>query len=132
MKLRLAEGLNGGLAALGLLLTMPALYFVSANVLKYELNALPGLRVLPIHPAVLLGGLVLAGMMNLWPLLHVAARRIDDLLTIIITLRLRLWNLVSLGLAVATLGTLLIYAVVENIGPICAELLGVKLVGGRC
>ena len=61
MKLKLTAGLNGWLAALGLLLSMPALYFVIANLLKYELNALPGLRVFPIHPALLLGGLVLAG-----------------------------------------------------------------------
>lgn len=118
MKLSLIEDANGRLAALGLLLAMPALYFVSANILKYELNALPGLRVLSIHPAVLLGGLVLAVVLNLWPVLHVGARRTGAVLTIMITLRARLWNLVSLGIAAVTLGTLLLYAVVENIGQI--------------
>ncbi len=115
MKGRLIDGSNRGLAALGLLLAMPALYFVSANVLKYELNALPEMRVLPIHPAVLLGGLLLAAALNLWPVLHVGARRSSDALTIMITLRARLWNLASFGIAAVTLGTLLIYAVMENI-----------------
>ena len=99
MKLRFTEGSNRGLAVLGLLLAMPALYFVIANVLKYELNVLPGLRVLPIHPAVLVGGLALAAMLNLWPVLNVGAQRTREVLTIIITLRARLWNLVSLGIA---------------------------------
>ena len=118
MKLKLTAGLNGGLAALGLLLTMPALYFVIANLLKYQLNVLPGMRVLPIHPALLLGGLVLAGLLNLWPLVRIVTKRMDDLLTIIISLRVRLWNLVILGLAVVTLSTLLIYVAVENFGHI--------------
>ncbi len=118
MKLRLTERYNGWLAALGLLLITPAVYFVIANLLKYELNALPGLRVLPIHPALLLGGLMLAVMLNLWPLLGLTTRKIDDLLMIIISLRVRLWNLVILGIAVVTLSTLLIYVAVENFGHI--------------
>ena len=118
MKLKLTAGLNGWLAALGLLLTMPALYFVIANLLKYQLNVLPGMRVFPIHPALLLGGLMLAVMLNLWPLLRLTTSKIDDLLTIIISLRVRLWNLVILGIAVVTLSTLLIYVAVENFGHI--------------
>ena len=102
MKLKLTAGLNGWLAVLGLLLSTPALYFVIANLLKYELHALPGLRVLPIHPALLLGGLMLAVMLNLWPLLRLTTSKIDDLLTIIISLRVRLWNLVILGIAVVS------------------------------
>lgn len=118
MKSRLTPGSSGLLAALGLFLAMPAIYFVSANVLKYELNVLPGLHVLRIHTGVLLGGPALAVILNLWPVLRLGIRRTVGVLTIIITLRARPWNLVSLGLATVILGTLLFYGVVENFGHI--------------
>ena len=57
-------------------------------------------------------------MLNLWPLVRIVTKRMDDLLTIIISLRVRLWNLVILGIAVVTLSTLLIYVAVENFGHI--------------
>ena len=116
MRLTSREGSNSWLAGLGLLFSTPALYFVTANVLKYELNAAPGLDVVPIHPAVLLGGLVLAATLNLWPVMRISTRRTADALTFSLTLRARAWNLAVLGVAAAALSALLLYAAIENLG----------------
>jgi hypothetical protein len=80
------------------------------------LKALPELQVHPFHPAVLLGGLALALALNLWPVLAVGARRADGEQAITARLRARPWNLVCLGIAGVTLGLLLVYSVVENLG----------------
>jgi hypothetical protein len=49
-----------------------------------------------------------AALLNLWPVLHIDAGRTGDALTVSITLRARVWNLVSVGIAVMTLGALLL------------------------
>ena len=116
MSQRPGEASNGWLAGAGLLMAAPALYFVTANVLKYELGAAPGLEVAPIHPAILIGGLALAMTVNLWPILRVGIRRTEGELTVAVSVRTRPWNLVIVALAAATLGALLAYAVVENLG----------------
>ena len=107
MSQRPGEASNGWLAGAGLLMAAPALYFVTANVLKYELRVASGLDVAPIHPVILVGGLMLTGILNLRPVLQVATGR---------SVRGRVWNLVALGISALTLATLLAYVVVENLG----------------
>lgn len=58
-------------ALLGVAATLPLAVFVTSNMLKYELGIWPGLQIPSIHPAILIGGVLIALMMNAWSILDV-------------------------------------------------------------
>lgn len=112
-------------ALLGLLLIAPALLLVvtgvlqSAGVLSDDaagglVNPATGVLRGLFHPAVILGGLLLAFALNLRPVLRVDLERRPQAIVGTVTVRGRLWNLVSAGFALALLGAILSYAFVEN------------------
>jgi len=120
-------------ALLGLLLALPALLLVvggvlqSTGVLTDDLAGSVGgpasgiLRTLQ-HPAFILGGLLVAFLLNARPVMRLGIRREPQALVGSITVRGRLWNLLSIGLALALLGAILGYAFVENFRVVPAHL----------
>jgi hypothetical protein len=112
-------------ALLGLVLIAPALLLVVTGVLQSAgvlsdsqgrslADQATGLLRGLYHPAVILGGLLLAFALNIRPLLRVDLKRQPQAIVGTVTVRGRLWNLVSVGLALGLLGAILTYAFVEN------------------
>ncbi|MGH2606839.1 MAG: permease prefix domain 2-containing transporter [Anaerolineales bacterium] len=112
-------------ALLGLVLIAPALLLVITGVLQSAgvlseaaarglADPATGLLRGLYHPAVILGGLLLAFALNVRPVLRVDLKRHAQTIVGTVTVRGRLWNLISVGLALALLGGILGYAFVEN------------------
>ena len=99
-------------AMVGLLVAIPALYFVSGNILKYELNMLPNVNILPLSPIVLIGGLLIAIMLNFYSVLH---QRKSDAFSVYEIVKTRLWNVIVFAIGAMFLTLLLGYVVVENL-----------------
>ena len=102
-------------AGIGFILSLPALYFVTANILKYELGLLGTMEIYAFSPIVLLGGTMLAVGLNLFPILHFAIQKGEDTITITTTIKTRLWNMTVLLAGVLLFVILFGYAVVENL-----------------
>lgn len=116
------------LASLGLLLVLPAFYFVSASILKYGLgigypfDALDifysnprRLRIFNlVSPIVFLGSLCLACAFNACAILHLNIRKEKDAFISTITVKAKFWNLAVVGVSALLLATLMGYAFVEN------------------
>ena len=107
-------------AAIGLILALPAVLFVSLNVLKYELGLLPGIEVAPLHPALLLGSALGALLLNVWAVLEVRLEQREDRVWLMLGFANRPWNWAVLALAGLFLSLLLAYAVVENAARVLA------------
>ena len=112
-------------ALMGLVLIAPALLLVVTGVLQSAgvvsdsqgrslADQATGLLRGLYHPAVILGGLLLAFALNVRPVLRVDLKRQPQAIVGMVTVRGRLWNLVSVGLALGLLGAILAYAFVEN------------------
>jgi hypothetical protein len=102
-------------AILGLIAAIPLLLFVSLNILKYELGLMPGIEIIPIHPAVIVGGGMAAILLNAWSIMQFRVTREDHKLWVMLGFVNRPWNLVVLLLAGAFLLAVLGYVVVENL-----------------
>jgi len=85
---------------------------VWGNIAKYTFEILPDLRVPPFHPALILGGLVVAVAANAPPVFGV--RREEDVLAI--PVKWRPLDLAILALVSLTAGILFLYLMVENLG----------------
>lgn len=97
----------------GLVLLLPALILVTTGVLEL---ARPDVLV---HPALVMGGLVVALALNALPVLRLALRREDDTLvgTVRLQVRGRGLSLLTLGLGAVLLAAITAYLVVENFQP---------------
>lgn len=104
-------------AVLGFLFLAPALWFVTANVLKYELGFLPGWNILPLHPTLLLGGIAAAMVLNAASVTTFQWQRRGQSIRCQFEITLRVWNALVLALAGLSLLALLAYAVAENLTP---------------
>lgn len=102
------------LAVLGTLAALPALYFVPANVLKYEVGLFPDWSIAPLSPALLVGGSTLALVLNLLAVMTVKAKRRPDGVAVTFTIRRRWSNLFVLGVGLLLLGAMALYIAVEN------------------
>ena len=115
-------------AFLGLILSLPAALFVSAQVLKYELGApflydalgfLSSPARYPLYdalsPVIFVGGTLAAVMLNAWMVLRVGVRREDDTIVGTFTLVPKAANLSVIVLAGSVLMILVTYLVVENL-----------------
>lgn len=115
-------------AFLGLILSLPAVLFVSAQVLKYELGVpflydalgfLSSPARYPLYdalsPVIFVGGTLAAVVLNAWMVLRVAVRREDDMLVGTLTLTPKVANLSIVVLAGLVLLILVTYLVVENL-----------------
>ena len=114
MNQRSSSPTNLILVGVGLLSLTPALYFVGGSILKYELHLLPNVTIHPIHPIILLGGLILAIALNLYPALQLSVRLTDGTLTFSMSLNTRSWSLPILLVSSVLLIVLVGYVVTEN------------------
>ena len=112
MKKTVINQIDNILVMVGLLAILPGLYFVSANILKYELNVSPNINIIPLSPIVLIGGLLLAIILNFYSILHQRRCGTHTLYEIV---RTRLWNVIVFVMGALFLTLLLGYAVVENL-----------------
>ena len=105
------------LALVGTIAALPAVYFVIGNILTFELGLFPGVEIQPIAPAILLGGCLIAALLNVWPVL--GSVRADQGLRswFAEVVQARKSNLVVLGIGTFFLLFLLTYAVLENLVP---------------
>jgi hypothetical protein len=102
-----------GLAAVGLLLMIPALTVCLSGLLKF--NVSHGL----IHPAFVIGGLVGALALNLFPIASAHTHLEDGNLVGALSIKLR-GSLINLGVAFLSLfllGLIALYVFVENFQP---------------
>ncbi|HLT47567.1 MAG TPA: hypothetical protein VK002_10095 [Rubricoccaceae bacterium] len=108
----------GRLAGFGLLLSLPALGLVTSGLLQSatgrEVFFPPELLV---HPAVVLGGLLAALVLNALPTLRLTREPGADAVVLRLEVRRRAANLAVLALAAGLLAVLLLYAFAENFAP---------------
>jgi len=97
-------------AVLGFVLLLPAVLLVSSGLLGLEQPAVL------VHPAVVMGGLVLALVVNAVPLIRVRFGQEEDTLvgSMVVRLRGTLLNLSALALGCLLLATVTGYLFVEN------------------
>ena len=104
-----------------LLLIIPGLsqslgYMTPNNAMDNLYANAPYLEILR-SPLLLLGGLLLAFILNLLPALTLRFERGPEGLTSVITFKPALLHWVFIGMSLLMVGTILIYAFFENFGP---------------
>ncbi len=102
-------------AALGIAATLPLVIFVTANVLKYELGFLSEWQVPLIHPAILIGGVLVAIIVNAGSIFDIVVSRSGRKLNIEIEITANTWNLTALILACVFFAVMIMYLLVENV-----------------
>jgi len=102
-------------AALGIAATLPLVFFVTSNVLKYELGFLPEWQVPLIHPAILIGGVLVAIIVNAWSIFDIVVSSSGRKLNIAIEITADAWNLTALILACVFFAVMIMYLFVENV-----------------
>ncbi len=102
-------------ALLGVAATLPLAVFVTSNILKYELGVWPGLQIPSIHPAILIGGVLGALIMNSWSILDVKVSKTGRRVRVVAEITAHTWNLVALILACVFFVTMVLYLFVENV-----------------
>lgn len=102
-------------AAIGFLVAIPAIVFVTLNLLKYQFGVLPGIDVPAFHPAVLLGGGMAAVLLNAWSILEFRISRENRKVWLSFGFTWRPWNIAVLGVAGLFLLILVAYVILENL-----------------
>jgi len=102
-------------ALLGVAATLPLAVFITSNILKYELGVWPGLRIPSIHPSILIGGVLVALIMNTWSILDVKVSKTGSGVRVVAEITAHRWNLIALILAFVFFVTMLLYLLVENV-----------------
>ena len=115
--------------AIGFVLLLPALLFVSASVLKYELGVaflydnlgfLSNPQSLPLYntisPAVFLGGPLLAAALNIEAIMRLTTHKDSDSIVCTINVKAKLLNIAIAATSSLLLVTLIGYLIVENLG----------------
>jgi hypothetical protein len=117
------------LAILGLGLSAPALFFITASLLKYDFGVsqpftlIENMLATPeqahlfniISPIVFVGGLLMGVIVNLYPQLEMQLRRDQGRLVATITAEVKPINLVIVILGCLLLATLFGYVALENL-----------------
>ncbi len=102
-------------ALLGVAATLPLAVFVTSNILKYELGVWPELQIPSIHPAILIGGVLVALIMNTWSILDVKVSKTGRRVRVVAEIAAHRWNLIALILACVFFVTMALYLFVENV-----------------
>ena len=108
------RSIDDALAFLGLLLALPAIYFFTGSFLKYEMNLLANVEISIPPPRVMIGGLLVAIILNLFSLFRIKSTSAAGT-TIARTLRSRALNAIIAGIALLFLSLLLGYVLLENL-----------------
>ena len=102
-------------AVLGVAASLPLVFFVTSNILKYELGIWPGFQISSIHPVILIGGVLVALIMNSWSILAVKVSKSGIRVSINAARTARRWNLFAFILACFFLVIMVLYLFVENV-----------------
>ena len=101
---------------LGFVLSLPALLlFISGMLQSFAGSDAMFLPEPLLHPAVILGGILLAALLNAWATLRVRTEDGERRTTISLDIAHKKANLAVLGLALFLLGAVLTYGFVENV-----------------
>jgi len=103
------------LAWLGLLAALPPFYFITGSILKYELGLLPGVSIYPVPPVILLGGMFLAVVPNVYPALRLRLTQDAGTFALSLAIHVWSWNMVILTLSGLVTAILVGYVIVENL-----------------
>ncbi len=103
-------------AIIGVICLSPVLYFVSFNILKYKIGLFPNMEILTFHPAVLLGGGMIAILLNLWSIFDFRVLHQEDKIWLSFGFTNRPLNIIILGTATVLILVLVSYVALENIG----------------
>ena len=102
------------LSVIGFLPALPTMYFFTGSFLKYELHLLPSADILVPPPIVMIGGLLLAILLNLYPLIRQSAGKPDSVFWWSTALTAVRWNVMTVLLSTLFLSLLFGYVLVEN------------------
>jgi len=105
---------NSLFALTGLIAALPAIYFVTGSILKYELGLLQSVQIHTFPPAVLLGGGLLALVLNLYTVIGLKLLRTNNACTVNLTVKFKPLNLLVLAVSGLIILTLVSYVIVEN------------------
>ena len=103
-------------AVVGIVAALPLVFFVTNNILIYELGILPNWQFPITRPAILLGGCLITLVLNAWSLFDVAISRAGHRVRIVVEFTAHRWNLVTFAVASVFLLATVLYLIVENIG----------------
>ena len=107
---------SGLFAMLGFVFSLPALLlFISGMLQSFAGSEVMLLPEPLLHPAVILGGILLAALLNAWATLRVRVEDDESRTTISLDIARKKANLAVLGLALFLLAAVLTYGFVENI-----------------
>ena len=102
------------LAGVGLTVALPAIYFFTGSFLKYEMNLLTNFEIFVPPPAIMIGGLILAIGINLFPLFRFNSSNARGIL-FSNRIKSRPWNALIISISVLILILLFGYVLLENL-----------------
>ncbi len=105
-------------AIAGVAAALPLVFFVTSNVLKYDLGFFSGWEIPNIHPAILLGGALLALILNAWSTFDFSMSRRGRTIRVTVEFVARRWNFAVLALAALFILAVLLYLIVENVASV--------------
>lgn len=106
--------IHGWTAIIGLFAALPAIQFVSLNILKYELGVLADINIYVFHPVILIGGSIFAVLINAWSVVKFRVVQEGDMRIFMVGLANRRINIAVLGVAAGFILIMFAYLVVEN------------------
>ena len=113
----LSRKIDNILAVVGLLVALPGIYFFTGSFLKYEMNLLSRVEIFVPPPAVMIGGFLLAILLNFFSLFCLKSTNVRRALTTSLVAS-KFWNVCIISIAVLFLALILFYVLVENISEI--------------
>jgi hypothetical protein len=102
------------IAVVGLLVALPGIYFFTGSFLKYEMNLLSRVEIFIPPPEVMIGGLLLAILLNFFSCLCPRSANVRGTLTTRLV-KPKIWNAFIISIAVVFLILLIGYILIENI-----------------
>lgn len=105
-------------AIVGVAAALPLVFFVTSNVLKYELGFFSGWEISNIHPAILLGGAYLALTLNAWSAFDFSMSRRGRTVRVTMEFVARRWNFAVLALTMLFVLAVSLYLIVENVASV--------------
>lgn len=106
-------------AVIGFFLTIPALLLVTGGLAQSlldwpHLNQALNFEWIIFHPAVILGGLGLGLLLNVWSVAHISFQRQAGAWVSTLTIRPRWFSLGLIGVALGLSGVIFLYLLAEN------------------
>ncbi len=110
----LSRKIDNILAVVGLLVALPGIYFFTGSFLKYEMNLLSRVEIFVPPPAIMIGGFLLAILLNFFSLLCLKSTNVRGTSTTSLV-ESKFWNACIIVIAALFLTQIIGYIHVENI-----------------